>query len=131
MRLFLAYAAVLFFCLLTSTESKPATEDTAACPEIMVRQTQIEAEVPEGFIETGWLRSYLFMLKILEPVKQLDLPVDYDKYGFHPQGKSLSQKGRTMAYAGQRTGLFSKFGCLLSARYLDHFYIYSLEKMLI
>lgn len=131
MGLFLAYAIVLFFCLRTGMESKPATEDTVVRPEITVQQTQIEAEVPEGFIETGWLRSYLFMLKILEPVKQWDLPVDYDKYAFNPQGKFLSARDRTMAYVGQRTGLYSKFGRLLSARYLDRFYIYSLEKMLI
>lgn len=64
------------------------------------------------------------------PGKQLDTPEDHD-HGFQVIGKTLPGHRRQVLTAQVRTLFAQKFMRLLSARYMNGFYIYSLEKLII
>lgn len=131
MKLFLVLFTFFFLSLMAGSENRQVTLQCETCPEIVARQTQLEAYFPDDLVNPGWLRSYLFMLHILEPSKQLDLPVDHEKNGHGLSGKIIRSVHNTTFAPGQQIFRFSKYWRLLSARHINGFYIYSLEKLLI
>ena len=131
MKLFLVFLMICFLCLMAGSESKQVPEPDETCTEIMIPQPRITADLSENEITPGWLRSYLFILNIIDPVKQLDLPTDHDKNGHNLSGKVLRVGRNAVSGIQQQKFRLSRYWRLLSARHINGFYIYFLEKLLI
>lgn len=77
----------------------------------------------------GWMNAYLMLRDLLAPVKQVDLPQDYPANHF--AGKVVYGVDKSSS-SDRIQALYSpKFMRLLLARYINGFYIYSLEKLII
>lgn len=130
MKLLLIYVTLLFLFLLAGTGNAEASSDGEVTTEVVLSPTQISAEHPAIIAETNWLQTYFFMLKVLNPVKQLDLPGDYKSYNGVPC-KSLNSGQKTAFIERQEESYVSKYMRLLSVRYSDGFYTYSQGKLII
>lgn len=130
MKLLLLSFVVLFFCLLIRTENEQASLKKEAETEVVMPLTQIASEFPVIVAETDWLKTYFLMLKVLNPVKQLDLPGDYKMWSstFY---KLLHASSEYLLTVRQKACYTSKYMRLLSARHRDGFYVYSLGKLII
>ncbi len=131
MKLLLVFFTMFFLCLMMGTESGEAPEYEGVNTEVVVHQDQIMVDMSDISAAPNWLKSYLLMLNILDPVKQIDLPGDHDKNWHNLHGKVL----RSMRYVGfafrQKIGHVCEIWRLLSNLYNSGFYIYSLQKLLI
>lgn len=130
MKLLLIYIALLFLVLVTGTASGQTSSDEEVTVEVVVPSEQIAADHPCFIAENNWLRGYFFMLRVLNPVKQLDLPGDYKSCSNIPC-RALNSSQRTSLIEQQEESYISEYMRLLSVRYSDGFYIYSLSKLII
>lgn len=131
MKLFLIGITAFFLCLSVGTNGERFAVAEEARSEITVHQTQIGTNVPDWVVATNWLRTHLFILNILDPTKQLDLPVDHDKDWNSLHARILHTDSVDRMEVLRQICCVSKYWRLLSERYMNGFYIYFLEKLLI
>lgn len=131
MRLFQIAITISFLCLLIGVKDEQLPEKDKTYSEITTHQTQVSSDLSDFFKTPDWLRSYLFILNICDPVKQLDLPVNYDKIWNHLHGRMLRSVSRAEMAMSCQIRCISKYWRLLSDRYMNGFYLYTLEKLLI
>lgn len=102
MKLLLVFFTVFFCCLMMGTENGEAPEYEGVNTEVVVYQDQIMADIPDISVSPNWLRSYLLMLNILDPVKQIDLSGDHDKIGIICMVKYCVQCGMLVLHSDKK-----------------------------
>lgn len=130
MKLLLIYLTFLSLFLLAGPGGERTSSKDEVKAEVLLSSSQISTESPASVAESHWLRNYYMMLRILNPVKQLDLPSDYKSWNGIPC-KSLSSSHKSYAPMPLQKRHVVKFMRFLSARHSDGFYIYSLRKLII
>lgn len=130
MKLFLIYIILLFLCLVMNSGGCQTFPKEEVSTETVVPKTLISSKFPAGIAGNNWLRSYFLMLKVLSPVKQLDLPGDYNK-SWSITCKSLRSARKAILQIRQRICYTSEYMRLLSARHTNGFYVYSLRKLIL
>lgn len=130
MKLLLIFILFLLFFILGSgmnqelKENITVTESSPEKQDILIRDFSIS----ENY---NWLDSYFRMLDVLASVKQLNLFQDQTGHSHHQEGKVLPGHRDSLMTARIQALYVSKFMRLLSARHVNGFYIYSLEKLII
>lgn len=130
MKLLLIYMTLLSLCLLIGPGGERISSQEEVKSEVLMPLSQESVDCPTIVAESHWLRTYYMMLKVLNPVKQLDLPSDYKSWNGIPC-KSLSSSHKSYAPIPLQESHAAKFMRFLSARHSDGFYIYSLRKLII
>lgn len=131
MRLFQIAITISFLCLLIGAKDEQLPVKDKIYSEMTTHQTQVSSDLSDFILTPDWLHSYLFILNICDPVKQLDLPVDHDKTWNHLHGRMLRSASRAEMAMSPQVRCISKYWRLLSDRYTNGFYLYTLEKLLI
>lgn len=131
MKLLLIVITATFLTLFVGKESRQVSENTEICNEVVVHPTQIASGSRDCLLPPRWLKSYFFILNILNPTRQFDLPGDHDKSWYSLHARILRSAQDIIFSVRQQPVGTGQFLRLLSARHLSGFYVYSLEKLLI
>lgn len=131
MRLFLLYFIVFFLSFLMhgSGAGKESAEENTPV-ETTITETMVSSDFSISCPEKNWLKTYFWILQVVNPGKQFDIPSDYNKYWNFLSVRDIS------ALIGQNTicSVFflsgSKYFRFLSARHVNGFYIF-LRKLVI
>lgn len=121
---------LFFFSHLPGEEKKITPQLVGGPAEVIAGEMQISSEVSR-LVGLNWFRSCLIILNVLEPVKQFDLSGDHDKNWYTLHSRFLHSRGEAEILVQQQICRIFKYMRLLIARYINGFYIYSLEKLLI
>lgn len=129
MRLLFIFILFVCFLLLGSSMSldgkvNAVIADASSESSEMLFPDMVRAELRSSSQPAVLLRN-LFL-----PGKQLDMPEDHG-HGFHASAKVLAGNHRQASTACIQVFSSRKFMRLLSARHINGFYIYSLEKLII
>lgn len=131
MKLLLIYSILIFLCPVIRVGSERASFGEEAGMETVVLPEQISREpLVMADADSSWLRTYYYMLKVLNPVKQLDLAGDYKSWN-GVRCKLLYSARNTFLSGLPQVCYTSEYMRLLSVRHSDGFYIYSLRKLII
>lgn len=130
MKLLLIYMTLLFLCLLIGPGGERISLKEEVKTEVLMPSDQVSAESTDIIADSHWLRTYCMIWKVLNPVKQLDLPSDYKSWNGIPC-KSLSSSHKSYAPIPLQESHAAQFMRFLSARHSDGFYIFSLRKLII
>lgn len=131
MRLVLIFF-ILFSCCLWAGFGKQQTGLLTEMPqEKQETGMQVSSKLSDHFGEQNWMRDYCLMIKVLSPVKQLDLPGDNSKSWNFLLGKTLRSEQKAETQGRCYPLLFTQYIRFLSGRYVNGFYIYSLRELII
>lgn len=130
MKLLLIYITLLTLCLLIGPGGERTSSKEEVKSEVLMPSARIPVDCPTIVAESHWLRTYYMMLKVLNTVKQLDLPSDYKSWN-GISCKSLSSSHKSYAQMPLQESHAAQFMRFLSVRHSDGFYIYSLRKLII
>lgn len=130
MKLLLIFILFLLFFILGSGMNRELKEDIAVTESLPEEQEMLirDFSISENY---NWLDSYFRMLDVLASVKQLNLLQDQTGHSHHQEGKVLPGHRDSSMTSCMQALYASKFMRLLSARHVNGFYIYSLEKLII
>ena len=132
MKLLLVFILFLIFLILDSGIGRELKEDITVAEPMPEQQEMLFARNTE-LRARDWYATCMFIREITgASVNQGDIP---DDQGGHIHGwgaKAFFKYNGLSVLAGQMQALYSqKFMRLLSARHINGFYIYSLEKLII
>lgn len=131
MRLFLLYFIILFlsFLMQGSGAGKESAEESTPV-ETTFTVTTVASDFSISCPEKNWLKTYFWILQVVNPGKQFDIPTDYNKYwNFLSVRDIRALIGRnTICTVFFLSG--AKYFRFLSARHINGFYIF-LRKLVI
>lgn len=131
MRLFLLYMIVFFLSFLMQGSGTEKECPVGQPPvDIAYTETAISSDFSIPCAEKNWLKTYFWILQIVNPGKQFDIPVDHSKYWNNLSGRDVHTLINWSAVCPVFFLSSSKYFRFLSSRHVHGFYIF-LRKLIL
>ena len=132
MRLLFLFLVVLFlFSVKRSEGTRIMPEEETVVLEMTAPERPITSDLSRETECGDWDDARMWIIRVLNPVKQLDLPTDNSKAGLYLSCRVLRSDSKFVLSNQRQKIIGAQFMSLLSVRYFQGFYIYSLKKLII